>query len=145
MERFIGVTGWSKHHRQMDKLDTIDPAAKGPKPYETGYVVFWWEGDRKINYVPDIDTELVTLRRCKEMLSFAEMKTGNTYSKITIEDNRFTDDHITIFRKKWVYNKTRNRLTIWEAKNGERDMMPVYENWDGQITRYHDALADCLL
>ena len=144
MERFVTVCGWSKHHRQMDKLEGLDLDAKGPRPFETGYVIYWWDGDRKVDYVPDID-KLVTLRRCREILDFVERKTGNTYSKIVITDNRFDDDHIAIYRKKWVYNKAKNRLTIWAAENGGGDIMPVYENWDGQICRDRDALADCLL
>ena len=145
MKRFVSVTGWSRHHRQMDKLDSIDISAKGPKQHETGYVVYWWNGSRKVTYVPDIDSEFVTLQRCREFLDFAEAKTGNTYTGIDITDDRFADDGTTIARKKFIYNKAKNRLTIWEAKNGEKDMMPVYENWDGQICRDRDALADCLL
>ncbi len=146
MERFVTVQGWSRHHQQMDKLEGLDQSAKGPKPYETGYIVYWWDGNRKVDYEPDIDSKPITLRRCREILDFVERKTGNIYTKITITDNRFADDHTAIYRKKWVYNKAKNRLTIWAAENGERDMMPVYENWDGhQICRDRDALADCLL
>ncbi|MBU0907735.1 MAG: hypothetical protein KKE05_06285, partial [Nanoarchaeota archaeon] len=78
MERFISVTGWSKHHRQMDSLPGLDESAKGPRDTETGYVVYWWDGTKKNNLTVDAD-EPVTLKRCTEILTIAENKTGNTY------------------------------------------------------------------
>lgn len=141
MIEYINVTGWSRHHKQMDRHPAISPPDKGPRDYETGYIVYWWGGDIKINLRVDL-SEPITLKRCAEIHKIAEEKTGNTYSRISIDHSVFADDGSTISQKKYEYNPTRNSLLIWEGKNY---LMPVYENIDGHICRDRDALADCLL
>lgn len=142
MERHIMITGWSKQHRQADANPDLDPTAKGIKDYDTGYVVYRINQDGTHKYLTINPDGQITLKRAAEILAEAETLTGNTYTKISISDESYTDDHITLKRKRYDYNKAKNRLTIWE---GRRDLVPIYENWDGQITRDRDALADCLL
>jgi hypothetical protein len=138
MERITIITGWSKHHKQMDLHPDILDAAKGQKEIETGYVVFGWDTKgNKIEYKPEIG-EIVTLKQCQGILSDAETLTGNEYSSITIRDCYYDEYGHYASKKTYDYNKKHNRLTIWEND------LPIYENWNGTITRDRDALADCL-
>ncbi|MFH1081501.1 MAG: hypothetical protein V1766_14800 [Pseudomonadota bacterium] len=142
MERYITITGWSKQHRQMELNPEIDHTFYERGVAETGYVVYRYNQDGTKTHLPIDPDEQITLKRCAEILADAERLTGNTYSRIDIEDDKFADDRTTISRKKYIYSKKHNRLTIWE---GKRDLMPIYENYNGVITRDRDALADCLL
>jgi len=143
MARYITISGWSKYHRQMDDNPNIAEEAKGPKDYETGYIVYRSNPDGTTTDLPNdiIKADTVTLKNCADILADAEALTGNTYTRIIIQDYRYNDDGTLINRKEYHYSKKYNRLTIWK---GKYDLMPVYENWDGIITRDPDALADCL-
>lgn len=141
MERIINITGWSKHHKQMDRMTDLSPHARGAHDYETGYVVFGWNNNgKKILLSVDIYRKL-TLMQCADVLRQAEILTGNIYSQIIIEDNRYDKDRCPIQRKKYVYNKAKNSLVIWQGKH---DLLPVYSNDNGVVCTDRDALADCL-
>lgn len=100
--------------------------------------------------------ETITLKKCKQICEKVEstfsisvekiviLMTQFDYSSMTPEDYELVlsnDIGVPIIgrEKKAVYHHKKNVLRIWE------DGLPVYENYDGQICRDVNALADCLL
>lgn len=100
--------------------------------------------------------EMITLKKCKGICETLESKFNISIKKIVILMTQFdyasftpkeyelvlSDDvgvPIVGREKKAVYFYKENVLRIWE------DGLPVYENYDGQICRDVNALADCLL
>lgn len=128
------ITGWSKEHKQM----ALNPNVTNPGPTdrESGYAIYTIRNGQVVNMHIDPD-EPITLRRCAELLSEGERLTGNIYSSITIREYTGEDMECKLL-KTYDYCKSQNRLRIWA------DGLPIYENWDGQICKDRDALADCL-
>jgi hypothetical protein len=76
-------------------------------------------------------SETFTLERCRQIAKEAARLDSRKITNITIEDYAK--------KKTYTYSIANNRLTIF------KDGVPVYENWNGTISRDQDALADDIL
>jgi len=104
--------------------------AYSPETRSSMAVIQHRDGQRPLALRADLD-EPFTVARCQAIFAQAQRLDSRNITRISITD--------VDRRREYRFNAPQNRLTIWE--NG----LPIYENWDGVITRDRAALADCLM
>lgn len=104
--------------------------AYSPETNSSLAVIQQRDGQRPLALLADLD-ETFTVARCQQIFEHAQRLDTRKITGIRIDDDER--------RRRYRYDAPQNRLTIWE--NG----LPIYENWNGAITRDRAALEDCLM
>ena len=104
--------------------------AYSPETNSSRAVIQQREGQRPLTLLADLD-ETFTVARCQTIFAEAQRLDSRNITGIRITDM----DR----RREYRFDAPQNRLAIWE--NG----LPIYENWNGAITRDRAALEDCLM
>lgn len=139
----------------LTKKEAAKRLANNIKEQKTSYSVIVDGNTHKLPVRIRTKKETITIKKCKEIIAAVQGEFDINIKRIEIYMDEWDYEGITIdtyigaiyndcdiprkLIKKAIYNNGKNRLQIWQ--NGE----PVYENYNGIITRDRDALADCLL
>ena len=109
---------------------TATVLAYSPETRSSRAVIQQREGQRPLALLADLD-DTFTVERCRTIFNHAQRLDTRTITGIRVID---------IDRgREYRFDAPQNRLTIWEND------LPIYENWDGVITRDRAALEDCLM
>ena len=104
--------------------------AYSPETNSSMAVIQQREGQSPLALLADLD-ETFTVARCQAIFSHAQRLDSRNITGIRITDMER--------RREYRYDAPQNRLTIWEYG------LPIYENWNGNVTRDSAALEDCLM
>ena len=104
--------------------------AYSPETNSSRAVIQQREGQSPLALLADLD-ETFTVERCRTIFDHAQRIDSRIITGIRITDM----DR----RREYRFDAPQNRLTIWEND------LPIYENWNGVITRDRAALEDCLM
>lgn len=104
--------------------------AYSPETRSSRAVIQQREGQNPLALLADLG-EAFTLARCQLIFAQAQRLDSRTITGIRITDMER--------RREYRYDAEQNRLTIWEND------LPIYENWNGVVTRDRAALEDCLM
>jgi hypothetical protein len=114
----------------MSTTRTAPVFAYSPDTKSAYAVIQQREGQKPLALLASLD-EPFTLARCQQIFAQAQLLDTRNITRISIED----PDR----NREYKYSATHNRLTIWQND------VPIYENWDGNITRDCSTLEDCLM